>query len=239
MLHILKHLNFVNLFALDKDCCWCYFFLFNMFISRNKTSILVTLFLLLGVLIYHLITSFKKHMKAWIITLSISASIILVFSLLIFIDSIRPECFSGLYRFINDVIIHDGQVVMEDRVNKWGTAVNEVNKNAFTVIFGYGDRLSTIIIPKLIGYGASDSVYVTNYISGGLVKFLLYFLFIGYFYYSIVKNEKNSLAKFYSLLTLSIIAFLALSLSSSILVIVLSFSTSFFITKWLSAIAAI
>lgn len=199
---------FAVFLALFTKKYWIYafpvFFLVNTFISRNKTAALATIVLLLAVLIYHIITSFKKYKKAWIITLSVSFGVILLFILLIFVDSIRPAAFDNIYKFFNEVIIHDGQVVLEDRFNKWSSLVNTVNKNTFTIFFGLGDRLSTQILPKISGYQVSDSVYVVNYAYGGLVKFLLYFVFLGYFYYQIIRYQKNTLAKFTSLLFLSI-----------------------------------
>lgn len=166
------------------------FFLINAFISRSKTTILCLLILLLGVLIYYIITSWNKYKKTWIVVLSILLGLGVI-GLLLVLLKVGP--FAILNKFLNDVIIHDGVVVTQDRISRSSNVLNAIN-NPFNIIFGCGERTTNYIIaPAKI---SGDEVYITNYATGGIIKSVLYFVLIGYIIYKYIKSDLPKSTKF-------------------------------------------
>lgn len=173
------------------------FFLANMLISRSKTPLLFVSLFLIVLFIYHLLDSFYRHKIAWIISISVVVILLILLSLFIFVPSLRNGFFNDLYNFLTKTIINDGKVVIEDRLNKYGYIFSHLN-NPFLVIFGCGEKIAIYLLYDsrvMVG----DSVYVTNYATGGLIKFSLYLLLVIYVTIFNFKKANTKQEKFLSL----------------------------------------
>ena len=183
---------FSIILTLNTKKYWLYilpiFFLANMFISRNKTSILCLCFLLLCLLIYHLVHSFKKYKVIWIVCLSTAFGIILLFSLL---TAFKVGPFDKFNYYITQVIFNDASVVMQDRLSRWSNVFKSTD-NAFLNIFGAGERISSAVLAVPTG----DSVYINTYATGGIIKCLLYILLIVLVMQYNIKNTNGGWNKF-------------------------------------------
>ena len=171
-----------------------------MFISRSKTSLFVTSILLLAILIYHTIITWNKHKKTWITFYIVSVCTLLLFSIFLFIDSLRPSFLDRLHYYFTNVIHNDGIVVMEDRIRKWGNLFANIT-NPFNIIFGLGERISKTIVILFKGASDGDSVYVYNYASGDILKTVLYIALIvitlKYYLNAVKEKRKLSLIAFF------------------------------------------
>lgn len=190
------------IYSLTRKKYWFYlfvvFFLLNSVIARTKTTVLCLSILLIGVLIYHIINSWNNYKKRWIIALSISLSLILIFLILTIAE---VGFFGTINRFISEVIIGDGIVVVKDRLSKLGNIFSSVNY-PLGILFGCGERITNYIIApaKICG----DNIYASVYATGGIVKSVLYILLIVYIFYKYIKNENTKSIKFMQCLILSV-----------------------------------
>ena len=174
---------------------WMYilplFFLANMFISRSKTSILCTTIVITTLLIIHMNQSWKEKKKIWIITLGIGGIII---GLVTIFTINKVGIFNNFNYYISEVIYHDGIVVMNDRIHKWLKLVEAVN-NPFNIIFGYGERITPMILNTCGCATIGDNIYLSNYGIGGLFKFISYVALVAYIIIITWKNEVSKLKR--------------------------------------------
>lgn len=182
---------------------WLYaatgFFAVNAVISRNKTALVCIVILLIAMLIYHFVNSYKNHKKQWLIAIGSGVLAISIFFVAVFLSAPNP-----LQKFFSETIFNDGITVVKDRFEKWSKVIEAMNSHPFLIIFGCGERS---YLPILNGLGAmhvSDSTYIVNYAVGGIIKSILYISFAVYLIVKIAKNKNDKSYKFISLLNLSL-----------------------------------
>lgn len=141
------------------------FFLLNSLISRTKTALLCISLLLFLMLIEHFIKNKNNKILKFLLLM-----VIIFFIISILIITI-PVFQKGIFKNIKEIIIDDGIVVLKDRAIKFNNIFANIN-NPFNVIFGCGERITNFAISpaKLSG----DSLYVSIYATGGIIKSILY-----------------------------------------------------------------
>lgn len=188
-------------YILNNKKYWMYiipiFFLINMFISRSKTSILCLLIILITLLVIHIIQSWNRYKKYWIICF-ISIGIITI--VLIMLISLKIVWFGKLNYYITQVILNDARIVWNDRVHKWSLLLKAVN-NPFNIIFGYGERITPLVLSECGCATIGDNIYISNYGVGGIIKFVLYIVLA---IYVIVLTWKQNTSLFIKIICLSI-----------------------------------
>ena len=191
----------IVLYALISHRYWLYslpiFFLLNTIIARSKTAILCISIVLLGVLIYYILKTWDKHKKTWLISLSIILLTILIFTIL---TCLKIGPFAILNKFISEVIVGDGIVVVKDRIYKAGFILNSIN-GPFNYIFGCGERITNYIIaPAKI---SGDEIYISVFATGGIIKLLLYVCLIAYIFRKYINNNLSKPIKMIQCVVLS------------------------------------
>ena len=165
-------------YVLNNKKYWMYcvpiFFLINMFISRSKTSILCTTLILATIFVIHIIQSWNKYRKNWIISFVCLGMAIITLIVLIVL---KIGWFEKLNYFIAQVIFGDAKVVIEDRIHKWSLLIQAIN-NPFNIIFGYGERITPLILSDCGCATIGDNIYLSTYGVGGIIKLLAYLLLI-------------------------------------------------------------
>ena len=161
-------------YILNNHKYWMYifpiFFLINMFISRSKTSILCASIILIGLVVIHFIRSWTRYKKTWIISI---ICVSFAFTSIVILTSLKVGWFERFNYYITQVIFNDAYVVLSDRVRKWGLLINAVN-NPFSVVFGYGERITPLVLSDCGCVAIGDNIYLSNYGIGGLIKFIMY-----------------------------------------------------------------
>jgi len=161
-------------YILNNKKYWMYiipiFFLINMFISRSKTSILCTSIILITLLVIHIIQSWNKYKKYWIISF---ITIGIITTTFIILTALKVGWFDKFNYYITQVILGDAKVVMDDRIHKWSLLLKEMD-NPFNIIFGYGERITPLVLSDCGCATIGDNIYLSNYGIGGIVKFVLY-----------------------------------------------------------------
>ena len=187
---------FAIVLAINNKKYWLYilpiFFLINMFISRSKTSILCTSLILICLLIYHVHNSWNKYKKRWIISFSIIGVILVT---LLILTICKVGIFNDFNHYITQTIFNDAKVVLEDRFYKWGKLFKAVD-TPLTVICGCGERIANSILSSCGCATVGDSIYVSNYGVGGIIKFTLYLAFAVIVIIYNFKSSKSSWARF-------------------------------------------
>lgn len=168
------------------------FFLINAVLSRNKTSMALIILLMLIVLAKLATTLFKQNKRNFYILLGLI--ILFVTTVAVFIVTIP-----SLKYFVNSSIINDGSVVMKSRFTKWGDFFGNIN-NGFNVVFGYGERLSNIILGE---HNVSDNIYLLSFASGGLIKLGIHLILIILLLKEVVKSKDFWLVILISIVLLS------------------------------------
>lgn len=163
-----------------------FYFAINSFISRNKTSLLFIILMMLVALILFTIKNRKTKQKELTITISVIGGLVTLFCMLTFIEPIRFGIFDKLYYFIKTSIFENGKTVIQDRFNKWGAALQQLNP--FGYIFGYGEKLGPLVFNKY-GTPLSDSAYLTTLGFGGIIKLSLLILLIFFVIRNSVKSD--------------------------------------------------
>lgn len=161
-------------YILNNKKYWMYiiplFFLINMFISRSKTSILCLSIILLSLLIIHIIQLWSKYKRYWIISFVSFATIGITLVVLI---NLKIGWFEKFNYYITKVIFNDARVVWDDRVHKWSLLLKAVD-NPFNIVFGYGERITPLVLSECGCASIGDNIYLSNYGVGGIIKFTLY-----------------------------------------------------------------
>ena len=163
-------------YILNNKKYWMYiipiFFLINMFISRSKTSILCTTIILVTLLVIHIIQSWNKYKKYWIISF---ITVGIIAAILIILTALKVGWFERFNYYITQVILGDAKVVMADRIHKWSLLLNAMD-NPFNIIFGYGERITPLVLSDCGCATIGDNIYLSNYGIGGIIKFGLYII---------------------------------------------------------------
>lgn len=187
-----------------------YFFMIPLIllliVSRAKIAILLCSLFGLTLLIYKLITNWKRH-RITVVT-CMSLLVILSTSLVLFllIPAIHQSGVANqVYYYITRTFINDGIATVTERFEKWNNISSLFSSPL--VIVGYGERTSLFVIDALRGYKNADNVYISTLLEGGLIKLLLYFGFIISCIYYATKsiNKKESLIYFLSFIGLMLI----------------------------------
>lgn len=156
-----------------------FYFGINAFISRNKTSLLFIILLIVGSLILFTIKNRKEKQKQLIIVYSILAGLILILSLLTLVEPLRFGIFEKFYYFIKTSIFENGKTVLVDRFNKWGAVFQRMKP--FGYCLGYGEKLTQLIF-NAYNTPLGDNIYITTLCTGGVIKLLLLLLLIGFIF---------------------------------------------------------
>ena len=163
-------------YILNNKKYWMYiipsFFLINMFISRSKTSILCTTIVLITLFVIHIIQTWNKYKKYWIITFMCLSTVAIT---LILLTSLKIGWFEKFNYYITQVIFGDAKVVLEDRIHKWSLLLKAVD-NPFNFIFGYGERITPLVLNECGCATIGDNIYLSNYGMGGIIKAALYII---------------------------------------------------------------
>ena len=171
---------FSIIYVLNTKKYWFYFFpiIFevNMFISRSKTSILTSSIILITLIVVHIIKSWNEYKNRWLVSFAVMGSIFL--SILI-LTILKVGWFEKFNYYITQVIINDGRVVLEDRFHKWSLLLQAID-NPFNIMFGYGERITPLVLSKCGCATIGDNIYISTYGVGGLVKLSLYISVIIY-----------------------------------------------------------
>lgn len=160
-------------YILNNKKYWMYiipiFFLINMFISRSKTSILCTTIILITLLVVHIIQSWNKYKKYWIISF---ITVGIIATILIILTALKVGWFERFNYYITQVILGDAKVVMDDRIHKWSLLLKAMD-NPFNIIFGYGERITPLVLSDCGCATIGDNIYLSNYGIGGIIKLVL------------------------------------------------------------------
>lgn len=162
------------------------YFLYSILIRAKSASLVIFI-----VLLYSFIVIFKNlFAKNRKITIIISSSLLLILGLLLSLTLAKVGWFSKLYNvlFAKYGLFYDAKVVFLDRLNNWKNLVPASN-NPLVIIFGYGER-----IYRPICNSAIDNSFLCNYLSGGIIKLILFTLFISYLYIYVLKLNKRQIA---------------------------------------------
>ena len=182
-------------YILNNKKYWMYiiptFFLINMFISRSKTSILCTTILLVTLLIIHIAHSWNRYKRCWVISFLSFGILIATITVLTYN---KVGWFCKFDYFFREVILNDAKVVWNDRVHKWTLLVTEVN-NPFNIVFGYGERITPIVLSECGCASIGDNIYISNYGVGGTVKFSLYIILAAYVVVTTWKQNDSTYKK--------------------------------------------
>lgn len=182
-------------YILNNRRYWMYifpiFFLINMFISRSKTSILCTSGILICLIIIHFFNSWKQF-KRILVPMLIGIGL-LILSLAI-VTSLRIGWFEKFHYYITQVMLNDAYVVMADRLHKWGLLIKKID-NPFNIIFGFGERITPLILSNCGCAAIGDSIYLSNYGIGGLIKFSLYIALAIYIMFCTWRSGLNKKSK--------------------------------------------
>lgn len=161
-------------YILNNKKYWMYiipiFFLINMFISRSKTSILCTTIILIVLLVIHIIQFLNKYKKYWVISF---ITIGIIATTLIILTTLKVGWFENFNYYITQVILGDAKVVLDDRIHKWSLLLKAMD-NPFNIIFGYGERITPLVLSDCGCATIGDNIYLSNYGIGGIIKFVLY-----------------------------------------------------------------
>ena len=164
-------------YILNNKKYWMYvipiFFLANMFISRSKTSILCTTIMLITLFIVHVFQTWNKCKKCWIFTFSCLGGLTLV---LIILTTLKIGWFEKFNYYITQVILGDAKVVLDDRIHKWSLLLQAID-NPFNIVFGYGERITPLVLSDCGCAAIGDNIYLSTYGVGGIIKTFLYFGF--------------------------------------------------------------
>ncbi len=181
-------LSFVYFKKYNKKLMFCafIFFFINMFISRSKTSIVISIPILFSFLYILIKDGLINHRKETIIISSTSFVLILT---LILLCIFNVGFFASINYFFSKTILNDGVVVVKDRLNNWSHAFSQLG-NAFGLIFGYGERVG----PRLIN-GCGDNYYLYSFVSGGLIRLSLYLFLVAYCIRDVFKSRSFSKQK--------------------------------------------
>lgn len=194
------------------------FFFINMLLSRSKTSLVISIPLLLLFIVFLIKDGLLMHRKVTIIICSSCLLFILAFALLCIS---KVGIFGSINYFLRQTIFNDGVVVIKDRFKNWSNALLKLN-NFFVIIFGYGERVGPMLVS-----GAGDNYYMYSLLSGGLIRIILYFGLISYWIFSIVKDDNISkLGKTLVILLQSLI--LITGLTDTIGIVGFTYTSTFF-----------
>ncbi len=163
-----------------------FYFGINAFISRNKTSLLFIVLLIISSLIMFTIKNRKEKQKQLVITYSILIGIILIFSLLTFVEPIRFGIFDKFYYFIKTSIFENGKTVLIDRFDKWNAVFQRMKPFGYT--FGYGEKLTQLIF-NAYNTPLGDNIYITSLCTGGAIKLLLLLILIIFIFKTYYKSN--------------------------------------------------
>ena len=158
------------------------FFIFNAFLSRNKTSILICGILIISSFVLFMKNEFNKR-KTFCISLIVTILILVL--VLILIVFLVPGL-NNIKHFLITSIYEDGITVIRDRLNKWGLFLSSFNR-PFNVIFGYGERISRFIITNNI----TDNVYLLSLETGGLLKIIIHLMLIVFIFRNTIKQDHH------------------------------------------------
>lgn len=187
------------------------FFLLNAFISKSRLALTGIFIILIAALIHHLIHNYKGNEKKWEISLFIGFAILLIFNLIIFIPTISFEPFATLRKYITSDLIDNGMSLAKDRLSNASNLIKSLDY-PLGIMFGAGERIYGLILPI---NSNGNIIYVTNFAAGGLVKFVLYLIFIVFMIYAIIKRKREHL--FFSLLFIILIVLIGVFSEATVL----------------------
>lgn len=156
-----------------------FYFAINAFISRNKTSLIFIILLIISSFILYTIKNRRQKQKEILITVSVVGGFVAILSLLTFVEPIRFGIFNNIYYFVKTSIFENAKTVMLDRLDKWGAVFQNMKPFGYTL--GYGEKLSMLIF-NAYGTPLSDSTYVVAIGTGGIIKLILLLLLIFYIF---------------------------------------------------------
>lgn len=162
------------------------YFLYSILIRAKSASLVIFI-----VFLYSFIVIFKNlFTKNKKIAIIISISLLLVLGLLLSLTLTKVGWFSKLYDvlFAKYGLFYDAKVVFLDRLNNWKNSI-AASSNPLVIIFGYGERIYRPICDSAI-----DNAFLCNYLSGGIIKLILFILFIIYIYLYVLKHSKKQFA---------------------------------------------
>lgn len=165
-------------------------------IARTKTSLLISLILLFCSFIYCAICDTKT--KKFGNTIVYFIAIFLILILLIF-TIFKIGFFEKIFNIIFEDygLIYDGKVVFCDRFTNWKNKLAQIN-SPLIWIFGYGERLAYAFAGRPI-----DNSYLYILLNGGLVKLVLYFVFVVYILWFKVNKSQLCLYKICEVFSIS------------------------------------
>ena len=157
------------------------YFLYSLLI-RAKSASFVIFILVLYSLILIFYNCFHSNKKKAIIYLS---SILLFVLLLLILILTKVWVFSKFYSVLFDKygLFYDSKVVFEDRLKNWSDLIT-LSYNPLVILFGWGER-----IYKPIVHSAVDNIYLCMYLSGGIIKLILYLVLIFYIFKTALNHE--------------------------------------------------
>ncbi|MCQ2975601.1 MAG: hypothetical protein MJ211_12440 [Bacteroidales bacterium] len=178
------------------------YFAINAFISRNKTSLLFIIILMLASIILFVIKNWNRKRKEFTIVFSIIGGLVLILSLLTFVEVLRFGIFNNFYYFIKTSIFENARTVLLDRFDKWNAVFN--NMKPFGYAFGYGEKIAPLAFNKY-GTTLGDNIYVFTIGTGGIIKLALLLFLIIFIYKTYISSDFNCYKKSLTIILISCI----------------------------------
>lgn len=157
-------------------------------IARAKTSLLISLIVLIGSFVYCVVYDVKSK-KNKNILIYFSLIFLVMITLVLIISKV------GFFAKIFDVIfgdyglIYDGKVVIRERFKNWSNKLSSID-SPLIWIFGYGERLAYTFAGRPI-----DNSYIYILLNGGLTKLILYIAILGYLVFHKTKISTSKINK--------------------------------------------
>lgn len=154
-------------------------------VARAKTSLLISLILLISSFVYCIVCDVKtKKIKNIIIYFSLIFLVLMTLILIILKVGFFAKIFDVIFGDYG--LIYDGKVVIRERFKNWSNKLDSID-SPLIWIFGYGERLAYTFAGRPI-----DNSYIYIFLNGGLIKLILYIAILGYlvFYKTKISTSK-------------------------------------------------
>lgn len=157
-------------------------------IARAKTSLLISLILLISSFVYCIVCDVKsKKIKNIIIYFSLIFFVLVTLILIILKVGFFAKIFDVIFGDYG--LIYDGKVVIRERFKNWSNKLISIN-SPLIWIFGYGERLAYTFAGRPI-----DNSYIYILLNGGLIKLILYIAILGYLVFWKTKISTSKINK--------------------------------------------
>lgn len=161
----------------------------------SLTAIIITLVLVFSYFLLEIILVFKKSlgkgMLKLFVMLAITIGIVILFAMC---QTYQIEGLSTFFRFLYQEMSNTDYGTFSSRVNIWNNALAASNQNIFTLLFGYGFRNSEYIVGGMVnveGHKLScHNGYLQILLNFGVVGLAVFALFIGVYFYSLIRLMK-------------------------------------------------